>query len=188
MSTLEIYPRVIKNKKLFEKQLEKVNGFKNLNKANGVDNRSIIYIPELQTIAVAGIHEDGNRPQFLNLYKLDIQMTSFSNPASDTKRRSTLIGSKRNERKRISALVNFSRTSLLENLIKSKNENEQDIEDEKNNSKEKKDVIETQNIQKKNNKKSESGQSMNVGKEENMKLIIQEREDEDEDKISQGIA
>lgn len=151
---------VIKNKKLFEKQLQKVKGFTELKHSNGVDSRSILYIPETQTIAVAGLHEDEGKPQFLSLYNLDIQITNFLKNDRIHKRRSTMVDSNREVRKRNSEQIPFSRTSLLESLIKTRG-----------------DKI-GENV-KKEALRTGSGQSVNVGKKEtSVEVIIQQSEEE----------
>jgi len=135
---------IIKNKKLFGKQLHKSKGFDEAKYSMGIDSRAIIFIPEHQILAVAGIHEDQKKPQQLTLYKIEAtveentQMHHFLQ-----KKRNSQMGGNSSNKKRNSAIYTYSKTSLLENMVKSK--------------------LERSNDNGKKGKKSNSGQSKNVG-------------------------
>ena len=149
---------IITNKKLFEKNLQKISGFEKATKSQGIDGRSMLFIPDHQILAVAGLHEQGERTQYLSLYKIDASVDQssslpkkFGQYESGKKRKKNNAMQKRN-----SALCTLSKTSLLENMISAK-----------------------LNKSKTNVYKSNSGQSMNVGKEKHTEFIIQEQQEEE---------
>jgi hypothetical protein len=150
---------IIKNKKLFGKQLQKSGGFDEAKRSMGIDSRAMIYIPEHQILVVAGIHETDEKPQQLTLYKIEATVNEDTiKPRFRHRRRNSQIGGQRSNKKRNSAIYSYSKTSLLENMVKAKLE--------KNKESDKKGI------------KTGSGQSQNVGESNEMELtaIMQEAE------------
>ena len=141
---------VIKYKKLFEKQLQKITGFSEANKSMGIDSKAIVYIPEHQILAVAAIHEEDEKEQGLTLYKIEATIDKNCNNRFTNKRGSSFMGVQQINKKRNSSIYPFSGTSLLEKMVVDKSKEKEKC-DKKNN-------------KKKEKLKTSSGQSLNVGK------------------------
>lgn len=147
---------VIMNKKLFEKQLQKTQGFAETNRSFGIDSRAMIFIPNQQILVVAGLHEQNEKPQQLTLYKIDatVDKSNKSGRFLDQKRGSQ-SKSKGLAKKRNSAIYSYSKTSLVDNIIS------------------KKEIVSDKS-------KNKSGQSSNVGKKtkENISNVILETDED----------
>jgi hypothetical protein len=157
---------IIKNKKLFGKQLQKTNGFDEAKRSMGIDSRAMVFIPEHQILAVAGIHEVNDKPQQLTLYKIEATVDEDSQrPRFLHKRRSSQIGVGSSNKKRNSAIYSYSKTSLLENMVKAKLERSKESQ--------------------KKGVKTNSGQSKNVGTNNSgdISSVIQEAEENLKSKV-----
>jgi hypothetical protein len=135
-----MYLPIIKNKKLFEKPLTKLKGFEEANKSAGINSHAILFLPEKQILAVAGIHELNDNSQKLTLYKIDATIDESASylkklhTAKYTKKRRDIY----QHRKRNSELTPISQRTILENV---------DLEGK----------------EKRKTNKTNSGQSMKVG-------------------------
>jgi hypothetical protein len=110
---------IIKNKKLFEKPLIKLKGFEEVNKSAGINSNAILFLPELQILAVAGIHELNDNSQKLTLYKIDATIDESNNFFK--KLHTTKYNTKRKNlhfpRKRNSEFVPISQRIITENSL-----------------------------------------------------------------------
>ena len=92
-----------KNKKLFEKQLKKLESFKQVAKNHGIDSYGALYIPNHETFITSGLHEVDDKAQSLCLYKLTAQfldqpnLQPFQNPTSTLNHRVINLGTKCNQ-------------------------------------------------------------------------------------------
>lgn len=125
---------VIVNKKLFEKQLLKTQGFADTNRSFGIDSRAMIFIPNQQILVMAGLHEQNEKPQQLTLYKIEATVDKSSKSGRFLEhRRESQGGTPIPAKKRNSAIYSYSKTSLVDHIIskkellsdKSKNQSDQ---------------------------------------------------------------
>lgn len=61
---------IVKNKRIFEKQLIKSRGFEAVARSRGMNPHAMLYLPEFQLLVAAGIHEADGQSQKLTLYKV----------------------------------------------------------------------------------------------------------------------
>lgn len=106
---------IIKFKKVFEKQLKKLNGFSEISKCHGIDSHSILFLPELDVLVAAGIHELNESPQFLCIYKIDAEIEKSSKISNyPIQRRASEICPSLSHKKRSSAIYDNGRGNKLE--------------------------------------------------------------------------
>lgn len=87
---------VICNKKLFEKHKRNLTGFDSLQRANGIDPGGILFIPDHNVLAMAGLHDEQDRRQHLSFFQIERRFNPKSKSHLSRKSGSVLV-SKRNK-------------------------------------------------------------------------------------------
>lgn len=109
---------IIINKKLFEKQLQKIPGFSHFADCQGIDSHSMIFIPEHDVVVTAGIHALGETLQHLYLYKIDAKIDKSSQKINfPIHRRASEICKNLSNKKRSSAVYDFGQSRHLQSQL-----------------------------------------------------------------------
>lgn len=69
-----MFEEIIKNERLFEKNLTRSPGFECMNQAHGLDSKGIIFIMEHRLIVMAPIHRTNEKVQKLYIYKIHTEI------------------------------------------------------------------------------------------------------------------
>ena len=147
MSKVLIDLSVIKNRKLFEKQLYKTTGFSETNRSLGIDSRAMIFIPDQQILAVAGLQEQNDKPQQLTLYKIEATVDKTTKSGRFLEQiKESKIGGQLGGKKRNSAIYTYSKTSLMDNMLKKK-EVEAELNKKQNKSNQSSNVVKNSSTQ-----------------------------------------